>query len=216
MDVYIPRPVLQVRSFYGDLWSRRFDFPCVGAHLEALSEHLFKGIQSADERVHVLLSNFHPDFIGTPFIAERLLSLKADDARLVHSKEFGFSLMVAACDCRYEYDPQFEAAVEAVIWGKADELRDLLKNNPSLVQEHSPYGHRATLLHYVSSNGIEVIRQQVPPNLVEIAQILIEHGADKGATMRVYGSDHTPLQLLRTSAHPKAAGLLTEMEAVLR
>ncbi|MCE2495128.1 MAG: hypothetical protein J4F31_00845 [Flavobacteriales bacterium] len=216
MEAYIPRPVQQVRAFYGDLWTRRFDFPCVGAHLEALSEHLFKGIESGDERVHVLLSNFHPDFIGTPFIPERLRSLKTDDARLVHSKEFGFSLMVAACDCRYEYDPEFEAAVDAVIWGKADELRDLLKSHPELVEEHSPYGHRATLLHYVSSNGVEVIRQQVPANLVEIAEILIENGADKGATMRVYGGDHTPLQLLRTSAHPKAAGLLHEAESVLR
>lgn len=215
MDVYIPRPVQQVRTFYGDLWERRFEYSCVGEHLEALSDRLYHGFESGDERVHVLLSNFHPDFIGMPFIPERLKGLRPDDARLVHSREFGFSLMVAACDCRYEYDPDFEAAVDAVIWGNEDELKGLLDSRPDLVHERSPFGHRATLLHYISSNGVEVIRQQVPPNLVEITQVLLDHGADKGATMRVYGGDQTPLQLLRTSAHPKAVGLQNEVASLL-
>ena len=75
----------------------------------------------------------------------------------------------------------FETAVEAVIAGDLDTLRALLRSDPSLVRARSQREHHATLLHYVSANGVEDERQKTPPNAVEVARTLLEAGAEVDA-----------------------------------
>ncbi len=113
-------------------------------------------------------------------------------------------------------DEAFEAAVEAVITGDLAVLERLLLRNPMLVFEHSGREHQATLLHYVAANGVEDERQRTPDNAVEIAELLLEHGADPNATAKFYGGGggSTPLVALVSSAHPAQARLqvaLTEL-----
>jgi len=57
-------------------------------------------------------------------------------------------------------------------------------------------------------------RQQVPLNLVAITEFLLEAGADRRATMKVYGGAFDTYSLLVTSVHPLAAGILEEMKVV--
>jgi hypothetical protein len=63
--------------------------------------------------------------------------------------------------------------------GDAERLRALLRANPSLVKARSEleppmsYFVGATLLHYVSGNPYH---SPLPPNVVEIARLLIEAG----------------------------------------
>ena len=76
--------------------------------------------------------------------------------------------------------------------------------------------HRATLLHYVGSNGVEIRRQKVPANLVAITELLLETGSDVNATARVYGGEMTTYSLVATSGHPVRAGLAEELLATLR
>jgi hypothetical protein len=74
----------------------------------------------------------------------------------------------------------------------------------------SPFVHRATLLHHVAANGIEVERQlQSPPNAVEIMHALLERGAQPDALCATYGGgrQQTTLILLVSSAGPAAAGV---------
>ena len=85
--------------------------------------------------------------------------------------------------------------------GDLDSLRRLISEDASLITQRSCYGHRATLLHYCGNNGVEFWRQQVPLNLKDIIHFLIENGADKNATMSVYGGEFDTLSLLTTSAH---------------
>ena len=49
----------------------------------------------------------------------------------------------------------FEAAAHAVVAGDATTLRRLLREHPGLIRERSTREHRATLLHYVTANGVE-------------------------------------------------------------
>lgn len=102
---------------------------------------------------------------------------------------------------------QFEAAVDAIVGGDIEALRELLRSHPDLVRERSTREHRSTLLHYVSANGVEDFRQKTPKNIVEIATLLLEAGADVNAESDAYGGRSTTLNLTATSYHPEAAGV---------
>jgi hypothetical protein len=67
-------------------------------------------------------------------------------------------------------------------------LPKLLHEHPDLIPPHSARRHQATLLHYVSANGIEGHRQKTPHNIVHIADFLLCAGADVNAIADVYAS----------------------------
>jgi ankyrin repeat protein len=101
----------------------------------------------------------------------------------------------------------FESAVDAIVAGDAAGLRRLLRAHPGLVRARSTRDHGSTLLHYVSANGVEDFRQATPTNIVEIARILLDAGADVNATSEAYGGGSTALGLAATSIHPEQAGV---------
>lgn len=99
----------------------------------------------------------------------------------------------------------FEAAVDAIVSGDEEGLRRLIAAEPGLVRTRSAREHHATLLHYVSANGVEGYRQVTPKNIVAIARILLDAGAEVDAEADVYGGGSTTLGLSATSAHPRIA-----------
>ena len=106
---------------------------------------------------------------------------------------------------------KFEAAVEAIIAGDLTNLSELLAVNPHLAIARSARNHRATLLHYVSANGVEDERQRTPTNAVEIAKALLAAGSDIDATFLDGKSGTTPLASLVTSVHPHNSGVATDL-----
>jgi ankyrin repeat protein len=109
---------------------------------------------------------------------------------------------------------QFEASVEAVVDGDVPTLTSLLQANPALVHARStrithfdPPVHRATLLHYLVANGTEGYRQRTPANAVEVAKLLLAHGADPNATASLYGGECGVMSMLVSSSHPAQAGV---------
>lgn len=111
----------------------------------------------------------------------------------------------------------FEAAADAVVGGDLSTLAALIRAEPGLVRARSARVHHATLLHYVSANGVEDFRQKTPPNAVEIARLLLESGAEVDALADTYGGGtaQTTLNLLVSSAHPANAGLQSPLVALL-
>lgn len=101
----------------------------------------------------------------------------------------------------------FEAAADAIVSGDLKTLKDLLARNPDLIRQRSTREHRATLLHYTSANGVEGYRQKTPQNIVAIARLLLDSGADVDAEADVYGGGSTTLGLVATSVHPELAGV---------
>jgi hypothetical protein len=110
---------------------------------------------------------------------------------------------------------QFELAAEAIVSGDVGTLQGLLKENPELIRERSAREHGATLLHYVSANGVEGYRQRTPKNIVRIAEMLLKAGAEVDAMASVYGGGSTTLSLTATSVHPLRAGAQNDLLGLL-
>jgi hypothetical protein len=110
---------------------------------------------------------------------------------------------------------RYETAADAIIKGDIKTLKRLLRVDPRLVQRRSTRQHGATLLHYVSANGVEGYRQKTPANIVEITELLLKSGAEVDAEADVYGGGSTTLGLVATSVHPFRAGVQNPLMQVL-
>jgi hypothetical protein len=160
---------------------------------------------------------WRPKFIRDSEIRDAALSL--DDAKLAVARWYDFldwpSLIAHVESCAKDGPTyEFESAVEAVVNGDLGQLAAALRRDASLVHARSsrvccfdPPVHHATLLHYVSANGVEGYRQKTPANAVDIARALLQAGAEPDSLADMYGSEWTPLNLLVSSSHPAAAGL---------
>ena len=110
---------------------------------------------------------------------------------------------------------QFEAAADAIVTGDLETLKHLLQKSPELVRHRSTREHRATLLHYTSANGVEGYRQKTPQNIADIADLLLQSGAEVDAEADVYGGGCTTLGLAATSVHPEVAGVQEPLLQIL-
>jgi ankyrin repeat protein len=110
---------------------------------------------------------------------------------------------------------RFERAVDAIVSGEAASLERALHEHPELIRARSRRTHRSTLLHYVGANGVESWRQRTPGNAVQIAEILLDAGAEVDAVADMYNGGCTTLGLVATSIHPKTAGVLQSLMDVL-
>ena len=118
-----------------------------------------------------------------------------------------FARQIQALQRGNSQSARFEAAADAIISGDIQTLERLLHNDPQLVFARSQRTHNSPLLHYVAANGIEDFRQKTPRNIVEIAKVLLDAGADVNAESNAYDGGCTALGLAATSAHPERAGV---------
>jgi hypothetical protein len=111
----------------------------------------------------------------------------------------------------------FGEAVKAIIMGDESRLRSILASNPGLVAERARASHRATLLHYVSANGVEGEMQKSPKNAPTIARLLLEAGADVDAPAAFGGDPRftTTMCMTVTSINPWVAKVQTGLVDVL-
>ena len=110
---------------------------------------------------------------------------------------------------------RFETAADAIVKGDIRTLKRLLREDPRLVYARSTRQHAATLLHYVSANGVEGYRQKTPANIVAITELFLKSGAEVDAEADVYGGGSTTLGLVATSVHPFRAGVQNPLIQVL-
>jgi len=112
-------------------------------------------------------------------------------------------------------NPMFEPAADAIVDGDLVALAALFAEEPALATARSRRGHRATLLHYLSANGVEDERQRSPANALEVARLLLSAGADPNALADMYGGECTTMSLLVSSTPPAQAGVQVPLIDVL-
>lgn len=133
------------------------------------------------------------------------------DAQFFLAREHGFlswpkfAEQVRALENAQSQVTNFETAVDAIVAGDEPSLAALLRNDPSLTTARSLREHHSTLLHYCSANGVEDFRQRTPENIVAIARMLLDAGAEVNAESDAYGGGSTTLGLTATSGHPERA-----------
>ena len=148
-------------------------------------------------------------------LAERLVLA---DALHVIAREYGFESwsalkhVVEAGDRvrKFQPHPRVADAVAALVAGDLGRLDDLLTRYPELVRARTnlepPYHYftGATLLHHVAWNPGR--REPVPPNIVDVARLLIDRGADVDA-MTLGRSGGTTMGLIVTSKQASDANV---------
>ena len=214
--VYVHPEVQEVIRLHEDVFTGEFRRLSVREQLARQAQRLVEAHQSGNPAVATHVTCWHPELVG--HTADDIMSrpLSPSDARETIAREYGFTNWAdAETRGAVPPNPAFEAAVDALLAGDVATLRTLLAQHPSLVKERSSFGHQATLLHYVGSNGVETYRQVVPMNLAEVAQTLLDFGADVNATAAMYDGNCTTIALLITSAFPAEAGVMDAVVKVL-
>jgi hypothetical protein len=111
---------------------------------------------------------------------------------------------------------EFGRAARAIVTGNVDTLRAELAAAPWLIRARSAAPHHATLLHYVSANGIESELQFAVSNADAIAAVLLAAGAEVDALCDAYeGLCRTTMDLLVSSDHPTEAGVAGRLVELL-
>ena len=158
--------------------------------LKIQATELQRAHRDRDPSAAARIAAHHPEKKGWPPDAVLDAPLAVADAQLVVAREYGFrhwaelkrrverSRQIEAIEAH----PGFAAALAALDAGDVNRLRALLAADPSLVHARTnlerPYGYfsGATLLHHVAGNPYR--DTPLPPNVVEIARVLLDAGAD--------------------------------------
>lgn len=177
------------------------------------AKDLLKAFRTADPAAFEKVRWNHPGFLRLPYELIRQRPFKLADAQLVVARLHHFESWprllrhIESVEQREPAVLRYERAADAIISGDAEKLGDLLEMHPQLVHQRSTRIHRSPLLQYVSANGVEDYRQLSPQNAVEVAQLLLDSGAEVDATSEAYGGGSTVLELVSSSQPPRRAGV---------
>jgi hypothetical protein len=197
VEVHIATPVAQVCDLYAGLIGADSFHRANPEQLRLLADRLAEGHRDGHPGARVELANWGPDIENAV------------------ARGHGYPDWVAAQADQARPEPDFERCVEALLAGDRDTVAALLTLHPDLVTARSHWGHRATLLHHLAANGVEIYRQRVPLNAAVLARLLLDRGADRSATAHMYGAPRTTLGMLDSSGHPGPAGVAADLRAQL-
>lgn len=177
------------------------------------AKELLKSFKAGDRKTLDDVRWNHPRFKGLPDKQISAGKFQLADAQLVIARLHAFESwpkLLEHIDLLEKKEPKimrFENAADAIVMGDVPTLRLLLRENPELIHMRSTRHQHAPLIHYIAANGIEGYRQISPPNIVEVATVLLDAGAEVDATSDAYGGGSTTLGLVATSTPPRRAGV---------
>jgi len=214
MDVYVAPEVAAVADLYEGLLGTDAVQRTAVEQLRLQAERLADGHRRRHRGAFVELSNWYPRLAASP--AEEIWSAALGDEDYLGTvaRGHGYPDWTSVRPARPA--PRFERCVDALLAGDRPAVAELLTTDLDLASARSHWGHRATLLHYLAANGVEIHRQRVPRNAPDLARLLLDSGADVAAQAHLYGAGRTTLGLLLSSSHPAHAGVTGELADVLR
>jgi hypothetical protein len=195
-------------------------------HLKHQAKDLLKGLAAHDRGVAQRIREFHPRFRGAADAEIFAAALKLSEAQFTIAREYGFKSW-ARLKAHVESpelakrltlphherieDAEFRRAVDLLDAGDAAGLRAHLKRHPKLVLQHvefegGNYFHNPTLLEFIAENPIR--RGMLPKNVVEVAKVILDAGAERGAR-------NETLELVSTGRVPRECGVQIALIDVL-
>jgi hypothetical protein len=187
-------------------------------HLRYQAKDLLKGHRAHDPTVAQRIREFHPRWTRASDAEIFGADLTLSDVQLAIAREYGFASW-ARLKRRIEQpkpadavtlphherieDPIFRRAVELIDAGDVEGLREHLKKHPGLVHQHvefegGNYFRNPSLLEFIAENPIR--RGKLPKNIVEIARVILDAGAERSAL-------NETLMLVATGCMPRQCGV---------
>jgi hypothetical protein len=174
-------------------------------HLKYQAKDLLKEHAGRDPRAAQRIREFHPRFDNANDDEIFKTRLNLSDAQLTIAREHGFPswprlkrhlekpTLVVRLDLPHHErieDSNFRRAVELLDAGDPTGLRAHLKQYPKLVHQHvlfegSNYFRNPTLLEFAAENPVRY--GKLPANIVEVARVIIDAGADQAALNETLG-----------------------------
>ena len=168
-------------------------------HLRYQARDLLKDHAALKPEIAQLIREFHPRFVHALDADIFNATLSLSDAQLTIAREHGFpnwarlkrhiekptlSDQLHLPHHKRIEDPTFRHAVDLLDAGDTAGLQALLKLHPKLVHQHvlfegGNYFRSPTLLEFVAENPVR--HGRLPVNIVEIARVILDAGADRGA-----------------------------------
>ena len=215
-NVYVDPKIQKVFRLYGDLFSGDFYSVPIRRKLDLQADRLTEAHRNRDDAVCFQIASWHPNLVGKSdaWILDHVFEI--DDGRLTIAREYGFTNWddVESIQDR-QSDVGFEIGVDTMLSGNLSSLEEQVRETPGLSNARSQFGHKATLLHYAGTNGVESYRQVVPLNLADIVDFLIASGADQGSKANIYGGS-TARELFESSKHSYESNVHSEVIDVFR
>jgi ankyrin repeat protein len=186
------------------------------AQLRIQANELLRSARDKSPSAVARIVAHHPRMKDWSLAIEPDRPLLLADAQLVIAREYGFDnwarlkhhVETAGRVAGFQRHPHFDEAVAALDAGDLERLRHLIMSEPALIQARTnlepPYGYftGATLLHHVAGNPdrgrLTGKLGPLPKNIVEVARLLIDSGADVNATT-LGPNGGTTMELLCTS-----------------
>lgn len=215
VDVYIHERGERIRQMYFDVLTHKESFTRVRDFLEACVDASFINYTSGNEEFTTEFNNYNPKYIGMS--SPEIVDSKPDiqDFRTTIANAYTFRSWDEVVSCDAQFDTLFELAVDCLLSGDFKRMIQLINSKPYILTARSPFGHKAGLIHYCGSNGVEIWRQVVPSNISQMMDYLIENGADPHQVNNIYYTNSPLRGLIKSSAHPRAAGRLHDMLVIL-
>ena len=168
-------------------------------HLRYQAKDLLKAHAELDAAAAQRLREFHPRCAKESDAEIFAAPIRLSDAQLAIAREYGFASWARlkrrvekpkpADDVRLPHherieDPVFRRGVEFIDSGDVEGLRAHLKQYPGLVGqrlefEGGNYFRNPTLLEFIAENPVR--HGKMPPNIVEIAEVILDAGAEPSA-----------------------------------
>lgn len=216
-EIYISGHVQQIQTLYKPIIENLSSYPTLKKQLKAFLSIAFDSYKAGELTYAIEFSNHHPNWLGK---YEEIIAHKNhswEDFELVIARGYGFKNWdEVTSNGNQSFDIDFENAITFLIHGDINELQSLIDNQPTVLQTKSIYGHRASLIHYIGSNGLEIWRQQVPMNLPSILRMLLNAGSHSDPKNKIYGNGSHLIDLIESSDHPNKTGFTKELVDILR
>lgn len=167
---------------------------------DLLREHAARSQQAAQR-----IREFHPRFTKSADAEIFHAKLRLADAQLAIAREYGFPSWTRlkrhiehptlADQLNLPHherieDATFRRSVDLLDAGDEDGLREHLKRHPNLIHQHvvfegGNYFRNPALLEFVAENPVR--RGSLPKNIVNIARIILDAGAERSAVNETLG-----------------------------
>ena len=184
-------------------------------HLKYQAKDLLKEHAAGDLGAAQRIREFHPRFSRATDADIFAAHLKLSDAQLTIARESGFQswarlkrhiekpTRIDQLDLPHHErieDPVFRRSVDLIDAGDAAGLRAYLKQHPKLVHQRLTfegwnYFYNPSLLEFIAGNPVR--HATLPKNIVEVAKVILDAGADQSAlneTLMLVATGSVPRQ----------------------